>query len=155
MKFLIFWKKHIVTSFASSKTSPELLASGVGLPIIRMCQHWSNHLYYKHNIIIKRESKSCCLAHSIARSYFELFRRISVQHNVTPIGRHVSFWWIWMVDCLRRHWPTRLAWLFTSAKVGEISLSDFDRVKSNVSPRLSTSTYPREFLDRTSSLGVL
>ena len=71
-----------------------------------------------------------------------------------PIGRHIAIWRIWLVDCS----VTYLVYgLFRSAEVGQKScfervvldapylgqfLSDFVRVKSNVSPRPSTFTYP-------------
>ena len=66
----------------------------------------------------------------------------------------------------RNRWGS-FVWLFRSAKVGQKSffewivldvpvlgqfLSDFNRVKSNVSPRLSTWTYRREIFDRTTPL---
>ena len=41
--------------------------------------------------------------------------------------------------------------MFDTLVLGQF-LSDFVRVKLNVSPRLSTSTYPREIFDRTTPL---
>ena len=103
-----------------------------------------------HTDILTREQNSCCLTLNIACSYFLSFLR----RNLRLVDTFILDESDWLT-VLRRHWSTRFARLFKSAKVGQKSflseldapvlgqfLSDFVWVKSNVFPRLSNSTYP-------------
>ena len=139
----MFWKKNnIPASFAASTQllSPSSVTRG-----------------------LTRVHKRCCLALGIACViFFDHSPTKSVRSNwSTRCSLTNLIGWLW-----HNRWIS-FAWLFRSAQVGQKSffewvvlnapvlgqfLSDFDRVKSNVSSRPSLLKYPQEIFDRTTPL---